>query len=279
MKKLFFIVMVFAAVFTSCSSEDAAGVVTPSESAVATIAAYVSENYPETEIVATAGTSSSITTTLNTGEELVFSTSGTFIAYANNYSTGLLADSASVTCDSTSTDSIGKNGRGHGGKGKHGKGGHGNHNGQVGDSTHVGGKHGHTRNSDNEIAVDSLSTTINDYISVNYSGYSIIHAETDTICLGAVTEVLVCINSAEPVKLVFDEAGAYLMKTQRINYSEVPAEVSTSVTSNYATYQARKRASLITLADGTLQYKVYLSLDGTRKSVIFNADGTVSCEK
>jgi hypothetical protein len=46
--------------------------------------------------------------------------------------------------------------------------------------------------------------------------------------------------------LVFDEAGDYLMKTQRINYSEVPAEVSTSVTINYATYQARKRASLIT---------------------------------
>ena len=90
---------------------------------------------------------------------------------------------------------------------------------------------------------------------------------------------MVCTSSAEPVKLVFDEAGAYLMKTQRIAYTEVPAEVSTSVTSNYATYQIRKRASLITLTDGTLQYKVYLFLDGTHKSVTFNADGTVSCEK
>lgn len=283
MKKLFFIVIAFAALMASCSSEDAAGVVTPSESVAATIAAYVSDNYPETEIVETSGTGSSFITTLNTGEELVFNTSGTFIAYANNYSAGLSADSIGVTCDSTSTDSIGKGGRGHGGKGGHGKGGkggHGNHDGQPGDSTHVGGvKHGHNRHAENEVAIDSLSTSINDYIAANYSGYTIIHAEVDTICQGVVTEVLVCTSSTEPVKLIFDEAGVFIIKAQRIEYADVPAEVSATVTANYATYNVKKRTEMFTLADGSLQYKVFMSLEKTRKSVTFNANGTVSCEK
>lgn len=282
MKKLFFIVIAFAALITSCSSEDAAGVVTPSESVAKTIAAYVSDNYPETEIVSTSGTGSSFTTTLNTGEELVFNTSGTFIAYANNYSQGLSADSVEVTCDSTSTDSVGHDGRGHGGKGGHGKGGkggHGNHYGQAGDSTHVGGKHGHDRHAENEVEIDSLSTSINDYIAANYSGYIIIHAEVDTICQGVVTEVLVCTSSTEPVKLIFDETGLFLMTSQRIEYADVPVEVSAAITANYATYNVKKRAALYTLADGSLQYKVFMSLDKTRKSITFNTDGTVSCEK
>ena len=282
MKKLFFIVMVFAAFFTSCSSEDAAGVVTPSESVAATIAAYVSDNYPETEIVSTSGSGSSFTATLNTGEELVFNTSGSFIAYANNYSKGLSADSVEVTCDSTSTDSINHEGRGHEGKGGHGKGGkggHGNHYGQVGDSTHIGGKHGHDRHSENEVAIDSLPTAINDYIAANYSGYTIIHAEVDTICQGTVTEVLVCTSSTEPVKLIFDETGTFIMTSKRIEYTDVAAEVTAAVAANYTNYSVKKRAALFTLADGSLQYKVFMSLDGVRKSVTFNADGTVSCEK
>lgn len=285
MKKLFFIVITFAALITSCSSEDAAGVTTPNESVAATIAAYVSDNYPETEIVSTSGTGSSFTTTLNTGEELVFNTSGTFIAYANNYSAGLSADSISLTCDSTSTNSVGHDGRGHGGKGGHGKGkggkgGHGNHYGQAGDSMHVGDrKHGHNRNSESEIAIDSLSTSVNDYIAANYSGYIIIHAEVDTICQGVVTEVLVCTSSTEPVKLIFDETGTFLMTSRRIEYTDVPVEVSAAITANYATYNVKKRAALYTLADGSLQYKVFMSLDGVRKSVTFNTDGTVNCEK
>jgi len=40
-----------------------------------------------------------------------------------------------------------------------------------------------------------------------------------------------------------------------------------------------KRAEKITLADGSLQYKVFVSLDKVRKAVTFNADGTIVCEK
>jgi hypothetical protein len=246
------------------------------------VAAYVAENYPATTIVSTTATGSVVTATLNTGETLSFTKSGELISYSNNAVEGIDADSLIVS-DSISTDSVGKphhrgghGGPAHGGRGGHG---HGEGEGPEADSTHVGAGHGHPLHFENEVSVDSLSTTINEYILANYSGFKVIHAQVDTICQGVVTEVLVCTTATEPVKLVFDASGVYLFKAQRIKYADVPAEISSAVTASYSTYNVRKRAEKFTLADGSVQYKVFLSLNSTHKSVTFNADGTVSCEK
>lgn len=283
MKKLIFSVLALAAVMVSCTSNEelAAGVSSASGSTSATVAAYVAENYPATTIVSTTTSGSVVTATLNTGETLSFTKNGSLISYSNNAVEGIDADSLIVT-DSTSTDSEGRphHRGGHGGRGH---GGHGEGEGPEGhgsDSLQAGGEgHGHPRHFENEIAVDSLPVIVNDYILANYSGYKVIHAQVDTICQGIVTEVLVCTTATEPVKLVFDASGVYLFKAQRIKYADVPAEVSAAVTANYSTYSVKKRSEKFTLADGSIQYKVFMSLDSTRKSVTFNADGTVSCEK
>jgi hypothetical protein len=282
MKKMIFSVLAFAAILASCSSnEDLASVAIVSSSTSATVAAYVAENYPATSIVSTTSNGSTVTATLNTGEALTFSTSGTVIAYANNAANGLAADSLIVS-DSITTDNDGKHHHrgGHGGRpDDHGGPGHGGP-GQRPDSANMGGPgHGHERHFENEIAVDSLPLVINDYVLANYSGYKVIHAQVDTICQGVVTEVLVCVTKQEPIKLVFDAVGTFIFKGERIKYTEVPAEVSAAVTANYSTYKVKNRSEKFTYPDGSIQYKVFMNIDKTRKSVTFNADGTVSCEK
>ena len=292
MKKTIFSVLAIAAFMVSCSSnEDFAGRASVSTTAPSSVSAYIAQNFPDTKIVSTTTNGSSVTTTLNTGESVTFSTSGSVISYSNNFKAGLKADSiVTTTTDTTSVDTLGHrpdgdgdgHGRGHGHGRPGGNGGSG-HGGPAPDSTHVagprGGGHGHDRHFRNEVSVDSLSTAINTYISTNYSGYSVIHAETDTICQGAVTEVLVCTTSSEPVKLIFDAAGTFLFKAERIKYADVPTVISAAVTANYSTYTVMKRAAKLTLPDGSVQYKVFMELSGVRKSVTFNADGTVACEK
>lgn len=266
MKKIIFSILAVATFMVSCNSNaDLASVSPESSSTATTIASYVAQNYPATTIVSTTPTGSSVTATLNTGETLSFTRSGSVIAYANNANAGLKADSVIVA------DSIVGDGRG----GHKHRGGHGHGGGPTGH----GGRGGHDRHFKNEIALDSLSATINEYILSNYSGYTVIHAQVDTICQGVVTEVLVCSSSKEPVKLVFDAAFAFLFKGERIEYTAVPAEVSAAVTANYSTYTVRKRAEKFTLANGSIQYKVFMELNKVRHSVTFNADGTVSCEK
>ena len=90
---------------------------------------------------------------------------------------------------------------------------------------------------------------------------------------------MVCTTASEPAKLVFDAVGTFLFIGERIKYADVPAEISAAVTAGYSTYTVMKRAEKLTLADGSVQYKVHMELSGVRKSVTFNSDGTVACEK
>lgn len=249
-----------AAFFVSCSTDMKN---TIPENLSETIQSYVISNYPDATIDTVIVTGETAVATLNTGESLTFDLSGVFIEYSNNAAYGISTDSIETTIDSTvvDTDSVAT---GH----HHGHKHHKNHHGNSDKKHH-----------DNDVNVDSLSTVINDYISENYSGYSIIHANTDTICSGTVTCVFVCDSTSEPIKLVFDTDKKFLMSGVRIQYSDIPEAVTTSVTSNYADYTVSSRCSLYTLADGTVEYKVYLKLEKELTWVMFEANGTVACEK
>ncbi len=285
MKKSFLMAITFAAVMVSCTNnaDEIGGLDSLSSDASCAITSYVANNFPDANIVSSKVSTSNVITELNTGEQVVFNTAGAVISYSNNASMGLKADSLGIACDSTHNDSI--NGGHRGGK-KHddrdgkgrGKGGrHGDKHGN--DSTLLGGKHGYNRHSGSEISIDSLGAEINAYISTNYSGYTVIHADKDTLCEGAVTDVMVVLSSAQPVKLVFDAANAFLLKAERYEYSSVPSVVSDAVSAYYSAYTVMKKCELYTLADATLKYKVHLKSIDSRKTVTFNADGTVSCEK
>ena len=246
MKKNIYLVLVSLLVFTACSTEETT-VAESVETLPVSVLEYVAQNYADTKIVSATQTGTETTVTLNTGETLTVSSSGKVTAYSNNYSAGLMADSLKA-------DSV-----------HHRK--------------HHGKSHGHKRHFKNEVAVDSLSTAITDYVAANYAGYSVIHAQIDTICQGVVTRVMLCLPKTEPVKLAFDASGVYLFKSVRIKYSTVPALISDAVASNYADYTAMNRAGLRTYPDSVLQYVVFLKQDSIHRKVVFNADGTVNCEK
>jgi hypothetical protein len=272
MKKIFLAAITFAAILVSCTSttDEMNGLNAVTAEASESITTYIANNYPDTKIVSSQTVKGTVTAELNTGEELKFSTAGTFMAYSNNADYGISADSLSLTHN----DSIGKGHRGggdkkHGNKNKGGK--HDN------DSTKTARKH--DSHFGNEIAIDSLTAEIAIYISTNYSGYTVLHAEADTICEGAVTEVLVTLVNAQPVKLVFDSANAYLFKAERTEYANVPTLISDAVSANYSTYTVMRRCEQYTMTDNSMKYNIYLKDSSTKKSVTFNADGTVSCEK
>ncbi len=282
MKKSFLMAISFAAIMVSCTSttDETAGLEALTADASESITNYIANNFPDTKIVASQTAKGTVTTELNTGEELKFSTAGVFIAYSNNAEYGLVADSLGLSSDSTRNDSIRSRHHDHGDRGgKHGGKGGKRGDKHSNDSTSTSGRHGHDRHFDNEIAIDSLAAEIVAYISTNYAGYTVLHAETDTICEGAVTEVLITLANAQPMKLIFDSANVYLFKAERMDYSNVPAVISEAVTANYSLYTAMKRCEMYTLTDNTLRYKVYLRSSTTNKNVTFNADGTVSCEK
>ncbi len=157
---------------------------------------------------------------------------------------------------------------GKGGKGKHGKG-KGKHHGD-------GGK-GHG----DEISVDSLPQAILDYLAANYAGYTPKHAETDTLCsVGAVYEVALFKDSTDRVKLFFDPSGTFLMSGKRVGFTaDVPQAVKDLLTASYAAYTPRNRAVKLTMADGSIQYVVYLKNGSDRKKVFVKEDGTLVCEQ
>ena len=117
MKKTFLFLLTIASVLlVSCSNDDSAASTAVTSEASVSIASYVADNFPSTKIITSTANGSTVTTVLNTGEELTFSTSGTLIAYSNNASKGLATDSIIVT-DTTTTDSTEVHHHGHGGHG------------------------------------------------------------------------------------------------------------------------------------------------------------------
>jgi hypothetical protein len=116
------------------------------------------------------------------------------------------------------------------------------------------------------------------YIATNYPGDTICHAEYDSLCPeGAVIEVMFGQRGTELKKAIFDLTGNYLLLATRLSYEELPDAVKSYIMSNYANYQVCHRGEKFTMADNTLQYRVFLMLDHNRKCVRMKEDGTLAC--
>jgi len=152
------------------------------------------------------------------------------------------------------------------------------HGGKPGDSIPCpGGGNGHHGGG---IPVDSLPALLVNYVTANYSGFTIRHAEFDSICFnGLVVEVMLFKAGSEPVKLFFDPTGNYLMLANRTLYADVPQAVKDYVSANYAGYKAAGKAEKLTLADNSIQYNIFLDLAKTRKTARIDANGVFVCEQ
>lgn len=253
MKNVMIVMLVtMLAALSSCNKNDQAvpsSQVTDAAVLPAKAASYAIDNYPDATIdyvLLQTNTVASYIAVLNTTEELAFTSEGDYLGNGKQYRGGYHEG------DPIHGDTI------HGG-GHHGGGHHGGHNG-------------------NQIPVDSLPVMIIDYIAANFAGYSVMHAEYDTLCPeGAVKEVMISLSSSEPLKLVFDANDIFLMQASRMFYSTVSQTVKDYIMTNYATYQVSGKSEKLTLADNSVQYSVYIRFDAARKKVRLTNAGMLVC--
>ena len=255
MKKTMIFMLIIVAGLSACKKDQT----TTTSATVASLplkaTAYIDTNYPDASIdyvVAITNSDAKYIVTLNTTEQLAFSQAGDFLGDGRNF-----------PGDHHRGDTICGDTTHHGGDGHHGGG-------------HHGGGHGGC--SGHGIPVDSLSAAIISYITANFPGYAINHAELDTLCPdGAVTEVMIGTAGSEPKKAVFDATDKFLLWAKRIRYSDVPQAVKDYITANYATYHLCNRGELFTMADNSLQYTIYIDLGTAHRYVRLKEDGTLVC--
>ena len=246
MKKLILNLIAITAILSSCSYDQPFS--TEQSIAVGQLSAkivqYVDNNYPDASIssaVILTNSQAQTIVTLNTTEELAFDKEDNFMQTGEPF---------------------------HSGCGGHGKG----HD--------MDNHHGNIPEHHNGIPVDSLSSAITGYISMNYSGYEIMHAEKDSLCsVGSIYEVMLRMNDSIPVKLLFDLSGNYLYKASRIDYTNVPQAIKDSITANNSGYNPMHRCEEFILVTADLQYRIFIANGTSHKRVIYNADGTLICEQ
>lgn len=257
MKKILFGLLSGIILLVSCSKEEAITVSNQqtevdAASVPSSIMAYINENYPDAAIDLALKYSSGDTAfliTLTTSEFLVFDRSGNRMGLGNP---GFIGDSSVVI-----GDSLGHHRHGHHGGGHHG-----------------GGHHG------GGISVDSIPAGIALYIETNFPGFTIHHARYDTLCqFGAVVEVMADSVHLNRIKLLFDGSDNFVASASRMASDSLPVVITSSLAVSYAGFTLRHVAEVFVLADGSLQYQVFLYSADTRLRVVLAADGTVVCEQ
>lgn len=279
MKHVIFPLMVLLSIFTGCSKDESktsnAGEQTINASALPVKATeYIADNYPAETITAvvqvTNGTATYIVA-LNTLEQLAFDHNGGFLGNGAYFHPG--HDSIGFDHDSTGFDHDSLNmhgGPGHGGH--HGGPGH----GEPGHGEPGGPGHGMPGN----ISSDSLPASVAEYIAANFIGYNIQHAEIRPNCqFYSIYEVMLVKDTLHPVKVCFGLSGNYLLTSNRASYTIAPQPVKDLISTNYPGYRVMQKMEVLTMADNTTEYSIFIDKQHDRKSVLLNADGTFICEK
>ena len=132
---------------------------------------------------------------------------------------------------------------------------------------------------DDEDPMIDLPTIVDNYLNTNYPDYEVDESELETDCKGAeVYEVELEGPGDDEIELTFDSEGNFLYAETEIGIDELPAAVSSSISSNYPDYSIEE-AEQLDMFDDTVRYEVELKSGSSTLEVIFAADGTVICEQ
>ncbi|MEI7491555.1 MAG: PepSY-like domain-containing protein [Bacteroidota bacterium] len=261
MKKAMFLMLVTALIaMGACSKKDQTGTTAQTNQATSLptkATTYVETNYPDATIdyiLVLANSSAKFVVALNTTEELAFTSDGNYLGDGRHFHNG------GHPGDTIPGDSI------------------------HGDTIHCWHHHGHHgggHHGGHGIPVDSLSSVIKSFIAANFTGYTILNADYDSLCVdGRVKEVMIGKqDTVPPIKLIFSATDIYLLQASRFRYSDVPQAVKDYITANYSSYEVCNAAEKYILADNSVQYMVYLRLDRSHLKVHLLADGTLVCSQ
>jgi len=137
-----------------------------------------------------------------------------------------------------------------------------------------------TANTSGAIALNTLPTIINEYITKNYPGYVMENAAHDPLCQGGdAIDVAITKKGGPNYSLIFRPDGTFVQLEEDMDINKAPSKIIEMIKIKYAGYQPAAQIERLTLADKSIQYLLDITKDGVSKEVIFNIDGSVACEK
>lgn len=128
------------------------------------------------------------------------------------------------------------------------------------------------------INLDTLPASIQEFISHNYYGYKMVSAVKDPLCSGMeAIDVTVERSDSPSFSLIFKMDGQFVQQETDINLNELPKAVLNQLNTGFKDYMPDQNAEKLNLADQSINYQVDLSKGQVKKEVVFKEDGTVVC--
>lgn len=145
---------------------------------------------------------------------------------------------------------------------------------------------GNSGGSDNNSnAIVNVPTTIKNYVSSKYAGYTIYEVEKEDWCDDQYLIEVGIKNGSKELHLVFDLNEKFLFEAKRIGEAALPSAVANAIKTQFSGYKVKDDNDVeeLTYADGSKRYYVRLRKSSGGGSsdvrVMFNANGTVFCQK
>jgi len=255
MKKTILLFIIPLALILSCSKGKVSQTVSQTNLNVSDlpvkITTYIQDNYPDASIyqaVMLTNTNAQYVVILTTEEELAFDKNSNYIGDGHQFPGG-----GDPACPGDST----------------------HHGGPPGGGHHHG--HGHPPN---WIPADSLSAAIKAYIAASYVGYTIENGQKDTLCpTGAVTSVMLAKSDTVHLRLFFDASDIFLMTGARIHHADLPQGIKDYLAANYSDYHICPGTEILTMADNSIRYAIYLDKQHIRTRLVIGSDVTLNCSQ
>lgn len=128
------------------------------------------------------------------------------------------------------------------------------------------------------INLETLPASIQEFISHNYYGYKMVSAVKDPLCSGMeAIDVTVERSDSPSFSLIFKMDGQFVQQETDINLNELPKAVLNQLNTGFKDYMPDQNAEKLNLADQSINYQVDLSKGQVKKEVVFKEDGTVVC--
>lgn len=129
------------------------------------------------------------------------------------------------------------------------------------------------------VDLNTLPTSIREYVTINYPGYKMENAAHDPLCQGGdAIDVAITKKGSTAYSLIFKPDGTFVQLEEDIDLNKAPAKILEMVKIEYVGYQPAPQIEKLTLADKSIQYLLDITKNGVTKEVIFNTDGSVACE-
>ena len=130
-----------------------------------------------------------------------------------------------------------------------------------------------------KFTINNLPVGVKEFVSKNYSGYTIVSADSDPLCGGGpAVDVAIKKTGVPNLSLIFKPDGSFVQQEEDVPLSTASDKIRSVLKTKYADYSAGNQIEKLTLVDKTIEYMVDLNKGSVNKEVIFSVDGNIVCE-